>query len=299
MTESAGKIGPNSVEFDLVYEGPDVDDGSISTRDLINALTGTHDAFARIASEYDGQPSYSLRVADIQAGSVDIVFRAVAFAKADPGAATAIAVGTSAVVQVVSNAFSGLYRVVTDLAKLLDVKRFLKGKQISTTEAKFDDRTVVLVLSDRTRMALTKEQYEMLLSRRIDAPLSKLVSPLGLGKVQALEVRHQGEPLARVDVAERDYFDYTETTEDKSREGTEIEGTLNSLSKSNLRGTFYTSQGVHVPYRYVGGNLTELIQGFAARETVRCYGRVRFGSDGVPTAIEVESIEPVQNSLLN
>lgn len=300
MPETAEINGPeeDSVEFEVVYEGPDVDDGSIATRDLINALSGTSDTFARIAGEYETLPSYSLRVRDIEPGSVEILFKVIEFAKANPGAAAALAAGGSVLVTAATNSIAGFYRVLSDFAKLIDVKKLLRGGRLDTTQTRFEDRTVVLTLPDGSEIELTKEQYELLLSRRVDASLSKLVSPLVLGKVQALELRRKGKPLTRVSVPEKDYFDYVEVAEDKSREGSEIEGTLNSLSKSNLRGTFYTKQGVHVPYRYTGGDMGQLIRGFAARETVRVFGKVKFDTEGAPTSIEIENIEPIQSSLL-
>jgi hypothetical protein len=72
-----------------------------------------------------------------------------------------------------------------------------------------------------------------------------------------------------VDARQKDYFDYVEVIEEKSKEGSEIIRTFNSLSKTNLRGTFYTIDGVHVPYRYMGGDIAQLFVAFFAREPLR------------------------------
>jgi len=197
----------------------------------------------------------------------------------------------------VSNSVAGLYKVIVDIGKLIDAKRRLRGSRVATIPTNFSDGRVILLLPDGS-LELTKEQYELLLSRRIDASLSKVVAPLTPGRVNSLELRGRGKTLARVEAPERDYFDYQEVSEDKSREGSVIEGTLNSLSKSSLRGTFYTTDGIHVPYRYTGGDLAQLFQGFSSRESVRVHGNVRFGSDGLPSSLDVESLEPLQPNLL-
>ena len=146
---------------------------------------------------------------------------------------------------------------------------------------------------------LTKEQYELLLSQRVDRQLSQIVSPLEAKKIDTFEIRRSKTELVRVEAKQKDYFDYVEVTEEKSKEGTQIVGTLNSLSKNNLRGTFYTADGVHVPYRYVGGDVGQLLRGFSAREPLRVHGKVKYGSDGVPSYVEVQDIEVLQRGFFD
>jgi len=95
-------------------------------------------------------------------------------------------------------------------------------------------------------------------------------------------MRRSEVELATVEASQRDYFDYREITEDRSREGTEISGTLNSLTKTSLRGTFYTTDGVHVPYKYNGGDIAQLLRGFAAREPLRVRCKIKYAAMGFP-----------------
>ena len=294
--EDRVEIEGQQVDFELVYEGPEVDDGTIAVRDLIGALTGISEALSRTSQEYDNLPEFSVRVSDIEANSVHILFQLVEFAKANPAATAALGAVAVPIVTAVSNSLSGLYRVVTDLAKMIEAKKRLKGGRIATTQTEFAEGRVILMLPDGP-LELTKEQYELLLSRRVDTSLSKIVAPLSPKRIQDLELRGQGKTLVRVEAPERGYFDYTEIVVEQSKEGDQIEGTLNSLSKSTMRGTFYTTEGVHVPYRYTGSNLAELLEGFSTRETVRVYGKVKYGPDGLPTSIEVNSLEPLQRRL--
>jgi hypothetical protein len=110
-------------------------------------------------------------------------------------------------------------------------------------------------------------------------------------------MRRATQELVTVDARQRDYFDYVEVSEEKSREGTEIMGTLNSLTKTNLRGTFYTTDGVHVPYKYSGGDIAQLLRGFSSREPVRVRGRIKYGSDGIPDFVDVHDIEFLQREI--
>lgn len=267
-------------------------------RDLAEVLSGLTRAFSTIAQEDEIQADFDLRIKDIQPGSVRLIFEAIDFAKSNPGAAAAIATGAAVALNAVTKTVSGAYRIITDLAKVIYAKKKAKGERISTMPASFRDDGVALTAPDEL-ILLTKEQYELLLSRRIDRPIAQIVSPLTPKRVDSLEIRRSQTELVRVEAPQRDYFDYQESQEALVREGTEILGTLNSLSKNNLRGTFYTADGVHVPYRYVGGDTQQLLRGFSSREPLRVRGKIRFDADGVPSFIEVQDIDMIQRNFFS
>jgi hypothetical protein len=299
---SADLIKAESDTFEFIYKAPNVDDGTMGAREVAEVLTGLTRAFSTIAQEREIEDRYELRIKDIEPGSVRLVFEAVAFAKANPAAAsaiaagaTAIAAGASVVLNAVTNTVSGLYKVVTDIAKVIDAKRRTKGARLATMPASFTDGNVQLTVPDDL-IVLTKGQYELLLSQRVDRQLSQIVSPLAPRRIDNFEMRRSDVELARVSAAEKDYFEYRELIEVESKEGTEIVGTLNSLTKTSLRGTFYTQDGVHVPYRYVGGDIQQLLRGFTARELLKVRGRIKFGSDGLPSYIEVQEIDFLQHN---
>jgi hypothetical protein len=58
------------------------------------------------------------------------------------------------------------YKVVTDLSKLIDAKRTLKGARVATGLTSCSDDGMVLTVPDEI-MVLTKEQYELLPSRSL------------------------------------------------------------------------------------------------------------------------------------
>jgi hypothetical protein len=287
-----------SERFELVYDGPDVSDGTMNARELAEVLTGLTRAFSIVSTEVGLEDRYQLRVIDVESNSFHLIIDAIEFAKSNPGATAALAAGAAVVVTAATNSISGAYRIVTDIAKLIDAKKRVKGSRVATLPASFTDDGVVLSIEDEL-IILTKEQYELLLSKKADRQLSQIVSPLSPKRIETFQIRRGESQLVSVNAGQKDHFDFIEVTEEKSREGTQIVGTFNSLSKNNLRGTFYTIEGVHVPYRYVGGDVGQLFRGFSAREPLRVVGRVKYGSDGVPSFVEVQEIQVVQSSFLS
>lgn len=284
--------------FELVYQGPNVDDGTMSARELIEVLNGLTRSFSTVAQELEVKDRYELRIRDIESNSVHLIFEAVAFAKANPAAATAIAAGATVIVSATTNTVSGAYKIITDIARTIDAKKRVKGDRIATLPTSFSDGEVTLKLPDDL-IVLTKEQYELLLSQKIDKQLSLIVSPLSPDRINSFQMRRSNEELVKVEAKQRDYFDYVEVKEEKSKEGKEIVGTLNSLTKTNLRGTFYTAEGVHVPYKYVGGNIAELMRAFSSREALKVHGRIKYGTDGIPKFVEVQAIEFLQGGFFD
>jgi hypothetical protein len=283
-------------DFELVYIGPDLENGTMGARELTEVFTGITKGFSVIAHERDLGDQYELRVRDIEHQSFHLVFETVAFAKANPVAAGVTVAGATLGWNVAKDTVSGIYTVVTDLAKAIGAKLTAKGESIGRLPAQFSEIGVI-VEGPYGPIELTKEQYELLLSRRIDKPLAQIVSPLAHDRVNRFELRRAKTPIASVEVSQRDYFDYQEVNGSEIREGTEIAGTLNSFNKTNLRGTFHTVEGIHVPYRYSGGDVNKLLRGFAAKEAILARGKVEYGGDGIPIRVDIQDLDFVQRSL--
>ena len=288
---------PSGDLFELVYDGLDVRNGTMNAREVVEAVSGLSKAFSIVAHERGLGDEYELRFKDVDHASFHLVFEAIAFAKANPAATSAITAGAAVGLNAVTNVVSGAYKVVTDIGALITAKKKLKGERVATTATQFSEFGVQLKAGEEL-IVLTKEQYELLLSQRVDRPLAQIVSPLSPAHVDQFEIRRAGIELATVSASERAYFDHHEIAEEKSREGTEITGTLNSLTKTSLRGTFYTSDGVHVPYRYTGGDIAQLLRGFASKEPLRVRGRVKYGNDGLPISLEINELDSLQRSFL-
>ena len=286
--------------FEFVYNGPDVQDGSISAKDLVECVSGLSRAFSIISDEYETAERYQVRVRDLEHNSAHIIFEAIAFAKATPATAgvigTTLTASAAIALNATTNAVSGAYRVLTDLGVIIEVKKRLEGRRVARQRARFPDGQVELDTGTGL-VLLTKEQYELLLAQKVDRPLAQIVSPLTPERIDDFKLLRGEEKLTTVVAAQKDYFDYTEIKEEVSKEGSEINGVLNSLNKTNLRGTFHTVDGIHVPYRYTGGNISQLLRGFTSREPIRATGRVRYGTDNIPRLVEIQSIDILQGTL--
>ncbi len=292
----AADINTDVESFEFIYEGPDVSQGSMNVRQVADVLNGVTRAFSTISHEHEYGDTYELRFRDVEHASFHLLFQAIAFAKANPAAASAIVAGAAIGLEALNKSVSGAYKVITDIGAMLNAKKKLKGQRVALTPAAFPNGEVQLETLDGL-VLLTKEQYELLLSRRVDRQLAQIVSPLQPNRVDSFEMRRSGQELASVDAVQRSFFDFQEVSEERSREGTELIGTLNSLTKTSLRGTFYTSDGVHVPYRYIGGDINLLLRGFASRELLRVRGRIKYGNDNIPTLVEVRDIELLQQTI--
>lgn len=173
-------------KLEIVYQGPDVEDGTMGVRELSEVFDGLNRAFSIVASESDTDNKYQLRVKDVKANSFHIILEAVQFAKSNPAAASAVAAGAAVGLNAVTNAVSGAYRVIVDIAKMMDAKKRAKGIRIGLLPTSFEDGVVKLTV-DSDLIILTKEQYELLLSQRVDKPLSQIVSPLESKKLTPLK----------------------------------------------------------------------------------------------------------------
>ena len=130
-----------SETFELVYQGPEVDDGSMDARQLSEVLSGMTGAFSNVAYELDLGDRYELRVVEVEKNSFHIVFSAIEYAKANPVAFTAIATGAAVTLNAIKSTASGAYRIITDIAKYIDGKKRLKGARVATIPAQFPGPT--------------------------------------------------------------------------------------------------------------------------------------------------------------
>ena len=287
-----------SETFELVYDGPDVVNGSMRARELADAVLGVSRAFGTTAHEHDFGDDYEVRVRDIRHASFHVICEAIALANRHPVVASAGATASIVGLGVLKDATPEIRTIISDLGAMIMAKKKLRGARVATIPTEFVDNEVRLTVPDET-VILTKEQYELLLSQRVDKSIAQIVTPLAPAKLDLFEMRSGGIQLASVLAREKEYFYIPPPVEDKGKEGTEIIGAFNSLNKTSLRGTFHTLDNVHVPYKYSGGDTARLLRGFSSREPVRVFGKIRFGADGVPLSIEVKEIEFLQRDFRN
>jgi hypothetical protein len=303
MTSSESTI-PSNVPADskleealeIIYQGPDVNDGSMDARQFSEALSGIADAFSTVANEINYDEQYKLRITSTQKGSFHILLSAIAYAQANPAPAVAIVTGASVSYNAVRDSISGLYRIIVDIITCITSKKKLQGRDIKDFPINNINNDIRIMLPTDT-IILSREQYDLLVSKRLDKPISQMVSPLAPQKIDLFSIKHSDSNVATVKSSEKDYFNCIKTSTESTENGIEITGTLNSLSKSNRRGTFYTLDGRHIPYRYDGNDDSMLMKGFSSQEPVIVRGSIKYDRGGSATSLEIKEISILQRRL--
>src|SRR4051812_43945911 len=107
--------------IELVYDGPEVKDGTMSIDDMVSALIGFGRAYGKTAEYSNVQAHHSLRVTGLEQGSADIMLRVVEWS----GENSDHLIAASKAVAATSTAILGT------IAGVIKLKRFLQNKQAS------------------------------------------------------------------------------------------------------------------------------------------------------------------------
>jgi hypothetical protein len=276
-----------TVPFVLRYEGPEVDDGSMSIEDIVPVLQGFASAYGKIASEQGVGVQHRIRITGVERGSANILLEVwEALDKmADPLTSTSILVGAASV-------------IVTSIIGVIKLKKHLKNQPFTTKIAGHD--SVSVINSSNVSLEMPINIYNIYKTELIDTDVAKIVKPLETGRIDAAEIVATigtDQVRERIEASERQYFEATEVVVTSTKE-TWITGKLNSLTKSTEAGYVYLTDGTRVPYQWVGGHSGKLHQIFGTYEgVVRIYGVAHFDENLKPTRIEVSDIEKVQGHL--
>jgi len=281
---------PENTSVQLLYSGSEVDDGTVPVDYMVDALVGLSSAYAKIARHRQSNDvAHRLRVVGLQKGSAKILVDVVEWVTKNPVAAGVLLTGATTV-------GGGAYLVLKDIAGAIRGKKHLAGTPIQNNYT-FHGPSVVLQNQSGVPLELSKEQFQYLQSGVLDPDLDKLTAPLEEGRVEEFKLTSGQEELANVSAKERIYFVHTDHTVTVTRDDVWMEGALNSHSKSNNRGTFYTMSGKHIPYRYVGDDIQPLLKGYAHDGVVRVRCKVTLDSDMNPTGMEVYDVQLGQTEL--
>lgn len=268
----------------LLYSGNDVDDGTVPVDYMVDALVGFSSAYGKIARHRQSNDvAHRLRVVGLERGSAIILVDVVEWVTKHPEAAGVLLTAATASV-------AGAYVVLKDIAGVIRGKKHLAGAPIENHYT-FNGPSVLLQNQSGVPLELSKEQFQYLQSGVLDADLDRITAPLEQGHVEEFKLSTGREELATVDAKDRIYFVHTESAVTMTRDDVWMEGTLNSHSKSNNRGTFYTLSGKHIPYRYVGDDVQPLLAGYAHNGVVRVRCKVTLDADMNPTGMEIFEVQ--------
>ena len=262
--ESTGlKTGtPTGDEVGVVlrYAGRDVDDGTIDVDDMLAALNGFSSAFYKLADRESDGAQQKIRVTGISRSSANVHLEIFQLAHDHPLVASAVTGGLAYV-----------------------------GKKI-------DNNNVVIVNGVNARLPVERDVFDLFEEGTIDADLDKMTSPLREDAIDAFEIRRDGDatPDLHLDASDRPYFARSHREATTTAELT-MNGTMNTISKSNNSGIFVAENGRRIRYRFTNeSKLAELYRMFAhlGPVKVRCTAKLDENLDVI--SIDISDVEAIQ-----
>ena len=242
MTGNIRPMPKEQVEIHLRYEGPDVDDGTMSIQDIVPVLQGFSSAYGKLAATDDPKATHQLKIAAVRPGSADIVLEVWKMLgdNADQIAALGVLSG-------------GAYWIIKKIISVIRVKRHVQRRPFKDSIA--SDNSIVVTNADNLTIEVPLEIYELFKGGSLDSDLNRITSPLVEGRIDAAEIEVRsvdGNVLReRITVEERPYFESGDLAVTSTRE-TWLVARLNSLTKSTNSGWLYLNDGTRAFYRYVG-----------------------------------------------
>jgi hypothetical protein len=152
-----------TVPLILRYDGPDVDDGSMSLEDIVPVLQGFSSAYGKIAAEQGIGVQHRIRITGVAPGSANILLEVWdGLAKmADPLTSVSIRGG-------------GAAAIVSAIVEVIKLKRHLKRKPFS--EKITARNTIAVTNSENVTIEMPITVYNVYKNQLIDSDIAKIVT---------------------------------------------------------------------------------------------------------------------------
>jgi hypothetical protein len=133
-----------TVPFVLRYEGPEVEEGSMSIEDIVPVLQGFASAYGKIASEQGVGVQHRIRITGVERGSANILLEVwdTLGKMADPLASASILAGAASV-------------IVSSIIGVIRLKKHLKNRPYTTKVSGHDTVSVINSSNSRWRCPST------------------------------------------------------------------------------------------------------------------------------------------------
>lgn len=281
------KTAPSVAQLQLVYDGPEVKDGTLRVEDMVDALIGFGRAYDKIADLQNVPIKQHLRVTGIKKASADILISALSHVDPNVAMTSAVEVGKYTAA------------IVTTIVGFIQFKKHMKGAKPKDVQINSNNGTINVFNNAKVVMELPKRDYELYNSGLLDSDLDHLTRPLEEGRVNAVEFRDgKGKPFegSRIEAGERDYFSCSAENSTTTQDDVQLEGEMKSLNKDSNSGLFHLNSGKKVRYKLVGKNPHTFWKAFAYSGPVRVRCRVHLDSDLNPTLLEIYGIDRLQRN---
>lgn len=278
-----------AIEIRLRYEGPDVDDGSMSIEDIVPVLQGFSSAYGKLAIEADPKANHRVRIVGVRPGSANIILEAWKSLQTD---------GTTNTLTNITVLGGAAYWIVTRIIGVIQAKRHVKKQPFQ--ERISANNTIVITNVENVLIELTLDVYELFKGGSLDADLSKMTRPLVKGRIDAAEIEAtpaDGIVLReRITAEERPYFEVEEVSVTTTKE-TWLVAKLTQVNKNTNSGFVHLSDGTRVFFKYVGQDPQDLYRAFAYDGPVRIFCVAFLDESLKINMLEVSVIERAQGEL--
>jgi hypothetical protein len=283
-----GRTSRLDTQIELVYDGPEVQDGTLAVEDMISALVGFGRAYAKVNELFSGpEEKHKLRVTGLERNSADIIISVQMVPVLD------------SLLPHAQGILMGVGAVLGGIAAVIKAKRVV-GKEKNPT-INVTNNGVVIVNKNNTQVTLDKRAYNLYKSGLIDADLDQMTRPLVEGAIDLVELRDEHKkpiPDTRISAEERDIFRIKEESVTTTKDDVILVGELRSLNKNTNRGQFVMNDGKRVSYKFATKKPQALYKGFAYSGQVKVRCRAHFDANLDLSFIEIFGVEPLQKSLI-
>lgn len=287
-----GKPTTEKLDIKLKYTGQDVEDGSMSVEDFVEAVQGFSSAYGRISTSSSLSQKHRIRITGIEKGSVDILLTVkqvvdIASQNSD-GIQTLVIAG---------GALGGIgMGIVKTIGWLVKFVKHVKKKPY-TTKVK-DGGTVIIQNYENTVLEMPVNIFNIYKNNEggIKSDLYKITKPLEEGKIEEAEIQASSEKetyAEKITYNDKPYFDPKDedlTETDKVW----IQGSFNSLTKSTNKGYFYLSDGSRVSYEFKNENPENLHKYFLHKGLVKVQAIVHLDQNLKPSKLDIFSVKKLQ-----
>ena len=170
----------DQVLINLLYEGPDIENGAMSLQDVIPILQGFSGAYATLVNKKYPKTSHQIYISDIRPGSVDIVLEAWQWVTENTDTLTTAAAPILAQPDMVFSIMSTIF----ELSKL---KIHISNE--AYTEQVGDGQNIAINNAENVTLNFHHETYQIYKDGDLDGNMRNLVQPLEPGRINSAEFK--------------------------------------------------------------------------------------------------------------
>jgi hypothetical protein len=282
-----GKVEKEHIQISLRYQGPDVEDGSMSVEDIVPVLQGFASAYGKIASSEGRESEHRIRIVGIHRGSAEIALDIVHF----------IGENKDVIVPICVVGGFGL-GIINLILKVISLKRHVKKQPYK--DKIVDKNTIKVENNVNISIEVPFKAFELFKSGMIDNDIFKMIRPLEKGQIDAIDITAKSEGVEpsteHITYDDKPAFEIEEIETTTTRE-VDIPIRLNRLTKSTNNGSAFLGNGNQVPFEYKGDDPNRLYRLFAYNGPLRAHCVAKLDENLQVLRLEIMDLEKISGDL--